>query len=395
MEISFYRRCTAYMVALAMTAFVANRAVWGLTFWTEGFESYPTGTINGKDSTWTSYSYFGSAQVVAFPHAGSKALMVHAGAGMPGWTSLCTWKDDTPTAPHGGVVDFSWWMYPSSGVGWGNHWDISAVGMNGATIAHLGNVEAGLRDSIDCETSGGWVETKGTAAIDTWSKVFLQLDLESRPNRYRIRVGEAGAWQGWYTLGSSEQFFRRLDLVATIASEDIYFDDFSGAVPCTVPPAAPPRPHTGMVGCGWAYYWFDVNAVPADEEWFWQYGTCGTDAGNGVNNTTFGGTCMLRARRKSDPSCWGPCSPAVNDGLNNDLAVFLACVTGPAIPYDPQHLPIGCMLIPDLEGKIAVDFDRDGDADQVDFGLFQRCYSGSRKPADPNSAGEGQKENCP
>ena len=53
-----------------------------------------------------------------------------------------------------------------------------------------------------------------------------------------------------------------------------------GAVYQCVPPAAPPRPRTGSVGCGWAYYWFDWNEVPADEEWFWQYETCGTNTGN-------------------------------------------------------------------------------------------------------------------
>jgi len=30
------------------------------------------------------------------------------------------------------------------------------------------------------------------------------------------------------------------------------------------------------------------------------------------------------------------------------------------------------------------DFDADNDVDQSDFGIFQRCYSGAGKPADPN-----------
>jgi len=33
-----------------------------------------------------------------------------------------------------------------------------------------------------------------------------------------------------------------------------------------------------------------------------------------------------------------------------------------------------------------VDLDSDGDVDQSDFGIFQRCYSGDGQPADPNCA---------
>ena len=59
-----------------------------------------------------------------------------------------------------------------------------------------------------------------------------------------------------------------------------------------------------------------------------------------------------------------------------DLQTFIACATGPVIPYAPG-LPGGCPLVPDEQGKTAADFDRDGDVDQVDFGIFQRCYSGT------------------
>ncbi len=69
-----------------------------------------------------------------------------------------------------------------------------------------------------------------------------------------------------------------------------------------------------------------------------------------------------------------------------DLQVFAACVTGPAIPFDPGHPPPGCLLLVDPDGFIAADRDRDADVDQSDFGIFQRCYSGAGKPADPNCA---------
>lgn len=75
------------------------------------------------------------------------------------------------------------------------------------------------------------------------------------------------------------------------------------------------------------------------------------------------------------------CTEADLDGSGvvdgDDLAVFAACATGPAVPYDPAALPApqpGCGLTPDSEGKIAADFDRDGDVDMADFGAFQTCY---------------------
>jgi hypothetical protein len=57
---------------------------------------------------------------------------------------------------------------------------------------------------------------------------------------------------------------------------------------------------------------------------------------------------------------------------SDDLASFLACVTGPAV-----GIATGC------ESK---DFDNDGDIDQADFGKFQRCFSGTDNPADPACA---------
>jgi hypothetical protein len=70
----------------------------------------------------------------------------------------------------------------------------------------------------------------------------------------------------------------------------------------------------------------------------------------------------------------------------NDLDIFEACSTGPAIPYDPQNLPPGCTLTPDVQGIIPADSDDDGDVDQNDFAIVQGCYSGQNNPADPNCA---------
>jgi formylglycine-generating enzyme required for sulfatase activity len=74
----------------------------------------------------------------------------------------------------------------------------------------------------------------------------------------------------------------------------------------------------------------------------------------------------------------GPVTPADlnDDGFvdETDRDLFFACVTGPAIRYDPSHLPDGCTLTPDAGSKISADFDRDADVDMADFGVFQRCY---------------------
>ena len=62
------------------------------------------------------------------------------------------------------------------------------------------------------------------------------------------------------------------------------------------------------------------------------------------------------------------------------------CSTGPAILYDDAALPTGCNVTANSSHQIPVDFDGDGDVDQDDFGVFQRCYSGAGNPADPACA---------
>ncbi len=75
----------------------------------------------------------------------------------------------------------------------------------------------------------------------------------------------------------------------------------------------------------------------------------------------------------------GGCNVDLDGDLDNDvvdMAIFAACATGPAIPYDPNGLPAGCTLQPDAEGRILADTDRDGDVDQDDFGVLQACLTG-------------------
>ena len=42
--------------------------------------------------------------------------------------------------------------------------------------------------------------------------------------------------------------------------------------------------------------------------------------------------------------------------------------------------------MPDHQGIIPADFDRDSDVEQDDFAIFQGCYSGEGNPADPGCA---------
>lgn len=66
-----------------------------------------------------------------------------------------------------------------------------------------------------------------------------------------------------------------------------------------------------------------------------------------------------------------------DDGQVNaaDLEVFIACATGPAMPYNATALPTGCDPMPVSDGIIAADFDEDGDVDAVNFAAFQRAWT--------------------
>lgn len=58
----------------------------------------------------------------------------------------------------------------------------------------------------------------------------------------------------------------------------------------------------------------------------------------------------------------------------DDLDLFTACATGPAIPYAVGTFPPGCEIGTDEQGFLLADFDHDGDIDMGDFGAFQLCY---------------------
>ena len=76
-----------------------------------------------------------------------------------------------------------------------------------------------------------------------------------------------------------------------------------------------------------------------------------------------GPACVSFAPADFDKDC---------DVDSDDLAAFVACVSGPTAPPTTA-----CQ---------AKDLDHDNDVDQADFGIFQRCYSGTGRLADPNCA---------
>jgi len=76
----------------------------------------------------------------------------------------------------------------------------------------------------------------------------------------------------------------------------------------------------------------------------------------------------------------------------DDAALFIACLTGPDLPYDPLNLPTGCELAPDAEGFIAADLDRDGDVDLFDFGDLPSCFNGAEQPPEPGCGSAGAEQ---
>ncbi len=76
-----------------------------------------------------------------------------------------------------------------------------------------------------------------------------------------------------------------------------------------------------------------------------------------------------------------------NDGDvdGDDFMLFVACVTGPAIPYGVA-VPPGCGLTFGANNVLEADLDADGDVDHDDFGVFQRCFSGAGVLGNPGCA---------
>ena len=224
----------AALVAAVVVVALAGPLARADQFWTEDFESYPPGNIQGKDTTWGHIGYptnSNEGQVVTSPvHGGTKSLSVFSTAG---GTTGSQWFDDTDTAPHGGVVDLSWWMYVSSTYV-DPSWNILVLGPTGKTVANIDNHAVGSTSSIDYLSGTTWYETSPVRSVpqDTWKQVTLEVDFIASPDRYRLRLGTS-AWTGWFTVGTNpdEACFRSIKFQSDFRGSTgtlVYYDDMSG-----------------------------------------------------------------------------------------------------------------------------------------------------------------------
>jgi hypothetical protein len=67
----------------------------------------------------------------------------------------------------------------------------------------------------------------------------------------------------------------------------------------------------------------------------------------------------------------------------DDLRLLEACSSGPGVHYDVSGLNPESSLVPDADGLLTADFDRDGDVDMDDFAVLQRCRANGFDTVDP------------
>ncbi len=186
-------------------------------FWTQDFDSLNTGDIHGKGTTWEGTA---TAEVTtALSFSPPKSLVI--GAHTP--LDRADWYDDTPGTPHGGLMEFSWMVNRSTGGEWA--WEV--WGFGGSKVAEIRNNEVGSISTLDLLTDSGWVETLAIVPAATWSEFTMQVDLRDTQDQYRVRIGD-GDWWGWYSLGTDEQYFRRIGFRRL--GGNIYLDDMVGSV---------------------------------------------------------------------------------------------------------------------------------------------------------------------
>jgi len=204
--------------------------------WTEGFEAYPTGAIQGKGTTWYvepgGVDWGGAiGNVVTAPvHTGGKALQVGSQDSFWGGWGDVWWDNDTGTQ-YGGQVQLSWWMNCTTNRYWYvdvDGWYYSG-GVVSREIASITTRHGSANTWLDVNTTGGWVETPAILPNDTWKHVFLEIDFSASPDVYRVRVGDSAAWYGPFTLGQDTQYLRTLRFTCgnINPATKFYFDDFS------------------------------------------------------------------------------------------------------------------------------------------------------------------------
>jgi hypothetical protein len=238
------RRLELRWCGLLVAVLLLNVTQWasGAPFWSENFQSMPmNASVNGQDTTWQCINaslYYGTTTPDP-SDSSNKSLTLISYYTAGDYHECARWYDDTASAPHNGLIEFTWAMKrdPSAG------WMVSVQGFGGVEVASIANDPVGSQSSIDAYTSSGWVETLATVPSDltTWKTVVLDVDFAASPVRYKVRAG-TGPWSDWYTEGNSATYFRLLSFSANHHTNGAsMFDDFT----------ATPEPCTFMLlGCG-------------------------------------------------------------------------------------------------------------------------------------------------
>jgi hypothetical protein len=203
---------------IATLAFPSTYPALATVFWTDGFESYPTGSIHGRDSTWQKISSY-EGVTTSRAHTGTKSL--HVDSGNDNTVGEVRWYNDLSMPPQGGLVELDWWMYRDAASKW--------------EVVGLANNRVGSLGTVDVQTETGWLETMAFATEGSWLHIFLDIDFDTNPTPYRLSVSTTsspGTWFGWYSLGATGDYFRYIDLLSGVIWENpsVYWDDFTGSV---------------------------------------------------------------------------------------------------------------------------------------------------------------------
>jgi len=223
----------SFLLALAFV-FASQSEMRADYVWREGFEVYPAGSINTLGTTWyvepAGIDWGGAiGNVVTNPaHSGAKALQVGSVWSFWGGWGHVNWGNDTGT-DYGGLVQLSWWMDVQQ-----RTWDIFVKGWyfdGGMVVREVAGLSTRMGTSnttLDVKTSGGWIELPAAIPFDAWRQVFLEIDLNSQPAKYRVRVGDAGPWYGWYTEDNRADYFRELSLASgNVGGTQFFMDEFT------------------------------------------------------------------------------------------------------------------------------------------------------------------------
>lgn len=206
-EVVRNRFCYVLTVILAIGS--VPPSAWGEAFMSDGFESYPLGSIDDRGRTWDEQETRADARVqTSVVHTGDQALSFKSNFNPGGYYYGVAWWDDTETAPHGQLIDLSWWHNYESGSNVG--WMMWVEGWGEERVCEIANNEAGSSTTLDANTSTGWNENIMFVPADTWSKVNVQIDFAANPDVYRVGVADSGAWSDWYSMGSDETYFRKV-----------------------------------------------------------------------------------------------------------------------------------------------------------------------------------------